>query len=237
MEWRGAGTVISRRAHGEHAAVVEVLSPDLGRVAGLVPGGAGRSRAAMLQPGNRLTVQWRARLEDQLGTFTVEPERARPGLLTSAAALDGMNATAALLRFALPERDPHPRLSAASELLWDAMDAGADWAGDYVRWELLLLDEMGFGLDLSVCAVTGQTRGLAYVSPTSGRAVTAEGAGEYAPRLLRLPAMLGGTPSNDDLSNALTLTGHFLTEWLARGHVGRPLPAARDRLVARLIRR
>ena len=117
------------------------------------------------------------------------------------------------------------------------MDAGADWGGDYVRWELLLLDEMGFGLDLSSCAVTGARQGLAYVSPTSGRAVTAEGAGEYAPRLLRLPAILGGTPSNDDLSHALTLTGHFLDAWLAKTHVGRPLPAARDRLVARLTRR
>lgn len=237
MDWRGEGTVISRRPHGEHAVVLDILSPEAGRVAGLVPGGAGRSKAAMLQPGNRVAAAWRARLEDQLGTFTVEPERARPGLLASAAALDGMNATAALLRFALPERDPHPRLSAASESLWDAMDTGADWSADYVRWELLLLDEMGFGLDLSSCAVTGAQRGLAYVSPSSGRAVTAEGAGEYAPRLLRLPAMLGGTPSNDDLSHALTLTGHFLDAWLARGHVGRPLPAARDRLVARLIRR
>ncbi len=237
MEWRGEGTVIARRPHGEHAVLLEVLSADAGRMAGLVPGGASRSKAAMLQPGNRVAVQWRARLEDQLGTFTVEPARARPGLLASAAALDGMNATAALLRFALPERDPHPHLAEVSESLWDAMDGGADWAGDYVRWELLLLDEMGFGLDLSRCAVTGATRGLAYVSPSSGRAVTAEGAGEYAPRLLRLPAMLGGTPSNDDLSNALALTGHFLDAWLARGHVGRPLPAARDRLVTRLIRR
>lgn len=237
MDWRGEGTVISRRPHGEHAVILDILSPEAGRVSGMVPGGASRKRAAMLQPGNRVSAAWRARLEDQLGTFTVEPERARPGLLSSAVALDGMNATAALLRFALPERDPHPRLSEASETLWDAMDAGADWGGDYVRWELLLLDEMGFGLDLSSCAVTGARQGLAYVSPTSGRAVTAEGAGEYAQRLLRLPAMLGGTPSNDDLSHALTLTGHFLDAWLAKTHVGRPLPAARDRLVARLTRR
>ncbi len=237
MEWRGEGTVIARRPHGEHAALVEILSPDAGRVSGLVPGGAGRSKAAMLQPGNRVSALWRARLEDQLGTFTLEPGAARPGLLASAAALDGMNATAALLRFALPERDPHPQLWRASELLWDAMDAGADWAGDYVRWELLLLDEMGFGLDLESCAVSGVRDGLAYVSPNTGRAVTAVAAGEYAPRLLRLPALLGGPPSNDEISNALALTGHFLDTRLAREHVGRPLPAARDRLVARLTRR
>ena len=237
MDWRGEGTVISRRPHGEHAVVLEILSPEAGRVAGLVPGGAGRSKAAMLQPGNRVSAQWRARLEDQLGTFTLEPGAARPGLLANAAALDGMNATAAMLRFALPERDPHPRLSRASEALWDAMDAGADWAGDYVRWELLLLDEMGFGLDLDSCALTGARDGLAYVSPNTGRAVTAAAAGEYAPRLLRLPALLGGPASNDEIANALALTGHFLDRRLARDHVGRPLPAARDRLVARLIRR
>lgn len=237
MEWRGEGTVIGRRPHGEHAVVLDLLSRDAGRVAGLVPGGAGRSKAAMLQPGSRVAVVWRARLDDQLGTFSAEPARARPGLLTDAAALDGINATAALLRFALPERDPHPKLADASEALWDAMDGGADWADDYIRWEVLLLDEMGFGLDLTRCALTGSKEGLSYVSPNTGRAVTAEAAGEYAPRLLRLPAMLGGPPSNDDLAHALRLTGHFLDKWLAAGHAGRPLPAARARLATRLNRR
>ncbi|WBU54082.1 DNA repair protein RecO [Paracoccus sp. SCSIO 75233] len=236
MEWRGEGTVISRRPHGEHAVLLDILTEDAGRVSGMVPGGASRKRAAVLQPGNRVAVTWRARNEDQLGTFSAEPAGARPGLLQNAAALDGMNATAALLRFALPERDPHPVLARTSEALWDAMDAGADWAGDYVHWEMRLLEEMGFGLDLTQCAVTGARQGLSYVSPNSGRAVTAEAAGEYAPRLLRLPQMLGGPPSNDDMSHALRLTGHFLHGWLAGSHVGKPLPAARDRLVARLTR-
>ncbi|SDE58755.1 DNA replication and repair protein RecO [Paracoccus isoporae] len=237
MEWRGEGTVIGRRAHGEHAVLLDVLSAEAGRIAGIVPGGAGRRKAAMLQPGHQVDAVWRARLEDQLGTFSIEPGRARPGLLADAAALDGMNATAALLRFALPERDPHPKLAEASERLWDLMDAGADWAEDYVRWEMLLLDEMGFGLDLRRCAVTGATEGLCYVSPSSGRAVTAAAAGDYAPRLLRLPQMLGGPQSNDDLAHALLLTGHFLHHWLAEAHVSRPLPAARQRLAARLTRR
>ncbi len=227
--------MIGRHRHGEHAVVLELFSRDAGRVAGLVPGGAGRSKAAMLQPGSRVAAVWRARLEDQLGTFSVEPAGARPGLLGAAAALDGVNATAALLRFALPERDPHPRLSDASEALWDAMDAGRAWAADYIRWELLLLDEMGFGLDLKSCAVSGAHEGLAYVSPKTGRAVTAMAAGEFAPRLLRLPQLLGGPPSNDDLGHGLRLTGHFLNRWLAQEHVARPLPAARERLVARLI--
>ncbi|WBU64499.1 DNA repair protein RecO [Paracoccus aerodenitrificans] len=237
MEWRGEGTVIGRRPHGENAVVLDLLSLDAGRVSGLVPGGAGRSKSAMLQPGSRVSALWRARLEYQLGTFSVEPLQARPGILNSALALDGMNATAALLRFALPERDPHPSLVLASEALWDAMDSAEDWSEAYARWELMLLDEMGFGIDLSRCAVTGAQSGLSYVSPASGRAVTAEGAGEYAPRLLRLPQMFGGPPSNDDLVHALRLSGHFLHTRLAAAHISRPLPAARERLVARLTRR
>ncbi|MFV0291860.1 MAG: DNA repair protein RecO [Paracoccus sp. (in: a-proteobacteria)] len=236
MEWRGEATVLGRKRHGEHAVLLDVLSVDAGRVTGLVPGGAGRSKAAMLQPGNRISLVWRTRLMDQLGTISAEPLRARPGLLTNATALDGMNATAALLRFALPERDPHPKLAAMSEMLWDVMDEGRDWAADYVRWEILLLEEMGFGLDLGCCALSGAEDGLSYVSPNTGRAVTAAAAGEYAPRLLRLPAMLGGPPSNDDLAHALRLSGHFLHMWLAGEHVGRPLPSARARLAARLIR-
>ena len=235
MEWRGEATVISMRRHGEHAAIVDLLSRDSGRITGLVPGGAGRRRSAMLQPGNRVSATWRARLDDQLGTITAEPLRARPGLLASGATLDGLNATAALLVYALPDRDPHPALSDRSEALWDAMDAGDNWADDYIRWELALLDELGFGLDLSSCAVTGSATGLAYVSPNSGRAVTRDGAGEYADRLLALPAMLGGPDEGDHVAVGLTLSGHFLHRWLAVGHVGRPLPAARDRLAARLV--
>lgn len=234
MEWSGEATIIARRKHGESAAIIEALSAERGRVSGLVPGGGGRSRAAMLQLGSRVALRWRARVEGQLGTLAVEPVRLRPGILTDGAALDGLNATCALLRFALPEDDPHPRLAALSESLWDAMDHGGDWAADYIRWELALLEEMGFGLDLSRCAVTGARDGLAYVSPRTGRAVSAQAAGEYAPRLLRLPAMLGGTASNDEIGAALQLTGHFLQNWLAAELVGRDLPAARARLIARL---
>ncbi|AUM74284.1 DNA repair protein RecO [Paracoccus jeotgali] len=236
MEWRGQGTVIAHRPHGENAALVEILSLDQGRVAGLVPGGGGRRKAAMVQPGNRVSALWRARLADQLGTLTLEPGAPRPGLMGDAAALDGINATAALLRFALPERDPHPRLAEASEALWDRMDAGEDWAADYVRWEMVLLDEMGFRLDLTRCAVTGARSGLCYVSPRTGRAVTQDGAGEFAARLLPLPGLLGGPPQAREIPDALAITGHFLRLWLAHGHVGRPLPAARDRLVSRLVR-
>lgn len=236
MEWQASGTVVTRRRHGENAVILRVMTREHGLASGVVPGGASVRRAAMLQPGARLALRWRARLDDHLGTFTAEPEAARPGLLGDADALAGLNAVCALLNFALPERDPHPRLHDATEALLDQMDAGGDWAGSYLRWELLLLDEMGFGLELSRCAVSGVREGLAYVSPRSGHAVSQAAAGEWAPRLLPLPSLLGGvggTPGRD-LAEALTITGHFLNTRLAGDLVGRPLPEARARLVRRL---
>jgi len=236
MEWSGEASVMAQHRHGESAVILTVLTREAGLIRGLVPGGASARRAAMLQPGNRISLRWRARLEDQLGTFAAEPARARPGLLAGADALAGVNAVTALLVFALPERDPHPRLADATEALLDRMDAGADWAETYLRWEMRLLDELGFGLDLTRCAVTGARDGLAYVSPRSGRAVSAQAAGDWAPRLLPLPALLGGR-GNGGVRDALALTGHFLQSRLAEVHAGKPLPPARARLVARLAAR
>lgn len=233
MEWSGEASVMTGTRHGENAVILTVLTREAGLMRGLVPGGASAKRAAMLQPGNRVSLRWRARLEDQLGTFSVEPGRARPGLIAGADALAGINAVTALLAWALPERDPHPRLSDATEALLDQMDAGADWSELYLQWEMRLLDDLGFGLDLTRCAVTGSREGLAYVSPRSGRAVSAQAAGDWAPRLLPLPAMLGGR-GNGGLADALALTGHFLHARLAEVHAGKPLPPARARLVARL---
>lgn len=236
MEWQAEGTVIARRPHGENAVIIEVLTVSHGRHAGLVPGGASRKRAAMLQPGARLDLRWRARSEDQLGHFIAEPLRLRSGLLADPLGLTGLNAVCSLLVFALAERDPHPQLVQMTETLLDSMEAGVDWAEDYLRWEMLLLDEMGFGLDLASCAVTGAAEGLAYVSPRSGRAVSREGAGEWADRLLPLPELLGGAGDNRGrgVAEGLAITGHFLETRLAAELVGRPLPAARARLVRRL---
>lgn len=236
MEWSGEASVIGQRKHGENAVILTVLARDAGLISGLVPGGASVRRAALLQPGNRLALRWRSRLEGQLGTFALEPDRARPGLLSDGDALAGVNAVTALLRFALPEHDPHPRLTDQTERLFDLMDTGPGWARDYLAWEMTLLEEMGFGLDLRSCAVTGARAGLAYVSPRSGRAVSAAAAGDWAPRLLPLPALLGGV-GNGGYEDAFALTGHFLQQRLAELHVARPLPAARGRLVARLVAR
>lgn len=235
MEWHGEGTVIGRARHGEHGVILQVMTRDLGRLAGMVPGGASARKAAMLQPGARLVLRHRARLADQLGTFTPEPLRARASALSDGDALAGLNAVCALLVWALPERDPHPALHDRTELLLDAIEAGGDWHLPYLRWEMALLQDLGFGLDLGRCAVTGRRDGLAYVSPKTGRAVSAAAAGDWAPRLLPLPAVLGGA-GNGGVSDGLRLTGVFLQARLAEGLVGRPIPAARDRLVARLAR-
>lgn len=239
MEWQAEGTVIARRPHGETAVIIEVLTLEHGRHAGLVPGGASQKRAAMLQPGARLSLRWRARQSDQLGSFTAEPLRMRAGLMGDPTALAALNAICALLVFVLPERDPHPRLVARTEALLDLVEAGGAWPPAYLAWEMALLDEMGFGLDLGSCAVTGATEGLAYVSPRSGRAVSRAGAGDWADRLLPLPALMGGAGDNrgNGLAEGLAITGHFLEHRLAPDLVGRPLPAARGRLMRRLLDR
>ncbi len=236
MEWRAEGVLLAVRRHGESAAIIEVLTEAHGRHAGIVRGGAGRRMTPVLQPGAQLDLSWRARLEEHLGSFTVEPARARaPAVLGDRRALMGLSAVCALLAYSLPERAPVPALYARSMTLLDAIADGADgWPADYLRWELALLDETGFGLDLGRCAVTGDRDGLVHVSPRSGRAVSAAGAGDWADRLLPLPAfLLGQGPAGaQDLRDGLRLTGHFLNAWLAPALGDRPLPAARARLAA-----
>ncbi|MFB9224374.1 DNA repair protein RecO [Paracoccus cavernae] len=241
MEWSGEASVMQARRHGENAVILTAFARDIGLISGILPGGASAKRAAMIQRGTVVALRWRARIEGQLGTFSAEPARARSGLLADALALDGVNAVTALVVFALPEHDPHPRLHEATEQLLDLMDQGvpageSGWSHAYLAWELRLLDELGFGLDLTACAVTGRRDGLAFVSPRTGRAVSREGAGEWADRLLPLPSLLGGT-GNGGMRDAFTLTGHFLRARMAEEHAGKSLPPARDRLIARLLQR
>jgi DNA repair protein RecO (recombination protein O) len=239
MEWRDEALLIAVRRHGESAAIIEVFTPAHGRHAGVVRGGAGRRLAPALQPGTQLDVTWRARVEDQLGAFTVEPLRSRLGLLLSdRLALAGLEAVAAILAHVLPDRLPHPGLYARTVQLLDLMVLTPAWPLAYLQWELALLNATGFGLDLSRCAVTGAREGLAYVSPRTGRAVTAAGAGDLAPRLLPLPpCLLGqGSAANAEIALALDTTGHFLERHLGPQGGDRPFPAARARLVALLSR-
>jgi DNA repair protein RecO (recombination protein O) len=235
MEWSDTAVVLSSRAHGESGAILELLTRAHGRHLGLVRGGASRRVKPTLQPGNSIHVQWRARLEEHLGSFTCELAQARAGeLMESRAGLAGLNAFAAISSAALPEREAHANVHDAGVILLDAMMAedAAHWLPLYVRWEAGLLEALGFGLDLSECAATGGTGDLAYVSPRSGRAVSRAGAGIYASRLFRLPGFLSGEgdePDNTEIAAGLKLTGHFLLDRVLRPH-GRDMPPARLRL-------
>jgi DNA repair protein RecO (recombination protein O) len=236
MEWRDEGALIAMRLHGESAAIIEVFTAAHGRHAGVVRGGGSRKMAAILQPGTQVQVQWQARLDEHLGSFTVEPLGSRAAILSDRLALAGLNAVCALLHLALPERDPHPVLWRKTIALLDAMTAAVDWPPAYLRWELDLLEELGFGLDLTACAVTGSREDLAFVSPRSGRAVSQAAAGEWAERLFPLPpSLLGqGPTSARDLEQGLALTGHFLNRGLQAVLHDRPLPEARGRLIQML---
>lgn len=240
MEWRDKGTLISVRRHGETSAIVEAFTAEHGRHAGVVRGGTSRKIAPILQPGAHLDLTWRARLDAHLGAYLVEPIRSRSiDLMSDRLSLAGLNATCALLSFALPEREPHPRLYRQTEALFDMIGVNPAWPLAYLRWELALLDELGFGLDLSSCAVTGEIDDLAFVSPRSGRAVSAEGAGTWADKLLPLPpALLGlGTGDLPQIAAGLKTTGFFLANRLAPSLGDRPLPEARLRFADLVARR
>lgn len=237
MDWRDTGILLSLRKHGENSAIVEAFTPEHGRHAGVVRGASSRKLGPVLQPGAQLDLQWRARLEDHLGSYTVELQRSRAAqAMGSRLALAGLNAVVALLGFCLPEREPHVMLYRRSEALLDLLGQDDLWSLAYLRWELALLEELGYGLDLSACAVTGATGGLVFVSPKSGRAVSAQGAGAWADRLLPLPPVLRGEGDADDaeIIEALRVTGHFLETKLAPAIGTRPLPEARARWIDRL---
>jgi len=239
MEWRGEAILLSVRRHGESSAIIEVFTEEKGRHTGVVRGGTSRKIAPILQPGAQLDVYWRARLEDHIGAFTVEPVRSRAALvMDNRLALSGLNAVTALLGFCLPEREPHPALYRRSGQLLDLLGQDNLWPLAYLQWEAALLNEMGYGLDLDACAVTGATDDLCYVSPKSGRAVSRQGAGDWAERLLPLPpALLGqGQGGNKEIADGLETTGYFLANRMAPDLGSRPLPDARARFVAAFTR-
>lgn len=241
MDWRDEGLLLAARRHGESAAIVEVFTAGHGRHAGVVKGGASRRVAPLLQPGTQLAVEWSARLEDHIGTYRVDVIRSRSAaIMGEGAALAALASVAALISAALPERDAHPALYAATLGLVDRLGTDDDWPRRYARWEVALLAELGFGLDLSACAVTGARTGLAFVSPRSGRAVSRAGAGAWADKLLPLPAFVAdptAPAAPGDLAAALVLSGHFLEARLAPGLARGALPAARARAVAAILAR
>jgi DNA repair protein RecO (recombination protein O) len=241
MEWTEEGIVLAARRHGEGAAIVSIITRGQGRYAGLVKGGASRRQAGRFEAGNRVIATWRARLEEHLGNFSCEPVASPSALLYDMPLrLAALTAATAVAESALPEREPHPSVHDGLTRLIDGLLADPDpvWQARYVRWEIALLAELGFGLDLSRCAISGAREGLAYVSPRTGRAATAEAGALWKDQLFALPAFLaasGEAPSESAAATrlGLALTGHFLERHVFLNRAGGE-PAARGRLLARL---
>lgn len=237
MQWTDEGIVLSVRPHGETAAIVDLWTRAHGRHMGLVYGGRSRRLRPILQAGNHVDAIWKARLADQLGSMNVEMRRA-----FAAETLDDPQALMALssittLTGLLPERDPHPNLYEITLFVLGFLNDPTVWPALLVRWELALLDELGFGLDLSQCAATGANDQLIYVSPKSGRAVSASAGEPYRDKLLALPQFLtkqrSGPVTTQDIHLGFALTGHFIEKYLLLPK-GQTLPASRMRLVAQL---
>jgi DNA repair protein RecO (recombination protein O) len=216
MEWTDDGIVLGVRRHGESSAIVELLTREHGRHLGLVRGGASSRMRPLLQPGNGVRAVWRARLDEHLGTYAIEGTRLRAAaLLASSHAVYGVTHLAALARL-LPERDPHEDIFELLEHTLDDFDEPGEAAVHLVRFELAMLSELGFGLDLDNCAATGETTELIYVSPKSGGAVSRAAGEPWRDRLLRLPPFLRNSEerangwSDQDLQDGFALTGLFL---------------------------
>jgi DNA repair protein RecO (recombination protein O) len=236
VNWEDQGIILAVRRFGEHDAIISLLTENQGRHAGIVKGGSGKRGRSLLQPGNLVKAWWRARLDEQLGTFTLEGLRPfAADAMQSPEVLAGLSALCGMAEATLPEREPHAAVYRHTLHLLEHLSA-AGWEAQYVLWELALLRDMGYGLDLSACAVTGASEDLAYVSPRSGRAVSRAGAGDYAPRLLTLPLfMKDDTPTAEghgDIAQGLALTEHFFAAHVFGPH-RQQIPAARQRFAAR----
>ena len=236
MDWTDDGIVLSAKKHGETSAIVTLLTRDHGRHLGLVRGGAGKRQRGILQPGNRVEARWRARLAEHLGTYRCEMTAAFAAtVLKDPLRLAGLSAACALAEGTLPEREPHRTVFDGLLAFLGAIGDG-DWPSAYVKWELGLLGELGFALDLSACAATGTNDQLPYVSPKSGRAVSLAAGEPYKERLLTLPDFLlnaGASGAPTEVADGLKLTGYFLEKNVFKP-ANRSLPAARSRLAEKL---
>jgi DNA repair protein RecO (recombination protein O) len=238
MDWNDDGIVLAARLHGETGLVVSLLTREHGRHAGFVPGGVSRKIRPTWQIGNLVEAGWRARTAEQLGNFTGELREAHSArALDSAVELAGLTAACAVVDAALPEREPHPAIYDGFHAFLGAL-GHSGWPAIYVRLELGLLQELGFGLDLEKCALTGATEDLAFVSPKTGRAVSRTAAEPYRDKLIALPGFLstGGLPADPaELRLGLDLTGFFIERHVFWPH-NKPLPAARARFMETLQR-
>ena len=236
MEWSDEGLVLAVRRHGESSAIISLLTAAHGRHAGLVRGGASRRMRGILQPGNEVSATWRARLEEHLGAYTVEPMRGHAALYDLPGPLAALTAACALVESSLPEREPHAGLFEMFGQLLALLD-GPAWAEAYVRWEIALLADLGFGLDLGSCAATGVNDELAWVSPRSGRAVSLSAGEPWRDKLLPLPRFLspgGGAADAGQIAEGLRLTGWFLARHVFEPH-NMTMPDARERLAGHIL--
>lgn len=242
MEWRDEGIVLSARKHGESSAIVTLLTRGHGRHLGLVRGGAGRRARGLYQPGNRLHATWRGRIAEHLGSYSCEMTQALAAqMMADPLRLSALSAVCAVAEAALPEREPHAPIYDGINVLLDTLAEAeaAIWQTVYVKWEIGLLQELGFALDLSACAATGTTENLAYVSPKTGRAVSEGAAAPYREKLLPLPAFLlpgGETASPGDIAAGLKTTGYFLDRHVFSQRRDAKAPDARQRFVERIRR-
>ena len=238
MEWQAEATVLHTRPHGETSAIVEVLTEQNGRFAGLVRGGVGRRLRPVLQRGNRIQASWRARLSDHLGTMTVEPVHMRAGLaLQNPLHLAALTALCDMVRI-FPERQSYPKLTQTFETLMDCLDNPDIWPAVFIRFEMAMLDELGFGLDLRTCAATGSNDHLTHISPRSGRAVSASAAQPYLDQLFPLPPFFLHSSEEitpEDISAGFAVTGFFLNRRLYAS-VDATIPDSRVRMLSLLSR-
>ena len=214
MEWRSVGILLAARKHGETSLIIDTFCPGHGRYLGVVKGGASRKFAPILQVGAQLDLTWKARLQDHLGSFKVELVRARTVHAMSDRILAaGLMSVSTILSRVLPERQAYDNFYRTTEDLLDLLNQPNIWPMAYLRWELELLTVLGYGLDLSKCAVSGSTEKLRYVSPRTGRAISEQAAGEWVSKLLHLPSIiLKGSGNSDSIIDGLKLTGYFLTK-------------------------
>jgi DNA repair protein RecO (recombination protein O) len=232
-QWTDSGYILSVRPHGEGGAVLALLTEQYGRHAGYLYGAG--SKRGMLQPGVRVHIDWKARTADQLGHVTLEQEAGLPiGILDDPLRLAALLSACALCDAALPEREGHPGLYYGFKALTEIMEQEI-WGAAYIYWEIALLKELGFGLDLTRCAGGGDANTLAYVSPKSGRAVSYAASEPYRDKLLELPAFLkpnGGPLDDEEVLKGLKMTGYFLEHWVFTHHT-KGIPDARLRFEAR----
>jgi DNA repair protein RecO (recombination protein O) len=237
MDWNEHGYILSVRPHAETSAIINVLTRSRGRHAGLVRGGRSRRMRPVLQPGNKVSATWHARLSEHLGSFDVEALDARAAIfMDNRLSLAGLNAISALGLGALPEREAHPNLYDVFEILLDNLHDNEVWPALYIRFELVLLQALGYGLDLSRCAATGATENLTHVSPRSGRAVCKDAAQPYLDKLIPLPPFVLGPNAlaEGDLMDGFNLTGYFLESRVFHA-INREMPPERIRLTQLLL--